>query len=142
MSIVLPFKPFTLDEVTAITGVNAAVLDHWTLTAITPRLGEDKVTVGLDYPQTFAVFVGNKWLHEGAPPAKATEVVKAMAACRPEYLEEELKAGRSFPALASTTGLAKNMFIEPPKTSLGKRLCLKAMLAEFKANVAKVFPQG
>ena len=142
MSIVLPFKPFTLEEVAAVTGATAKQLDYWTLTAVPPTLGEDGFTVGLQYHQMFAVFVGVRWLREGAPLPKATAAVKAMGVVRMETLEFDLSEGRSFPALAETTGLKKSVMIAPPDTPLGRRLCLKKMLAEFKAQIDKVFPKG
>ncbi len=120
--LVLPFKPFTFDEVQAVVRAETKVIDSLTLNVLKPKLGDDKMTIGLDWMQLFAVFVGARYLHEGAPLSRAQAVVTYLGGCLLLNLEAEIAAGRSFPA------------------ALGRRLDLKVLLPEFRAALERVFP--
>ncbi len=140
--LILPFKPFTLDEVKHITGVSANVLDKWT------GLDDDKPlhlhrsggVVGLDYMQTFAVFVGWKYIGEGADKMRSRAAVEAVANISRELMLQEFMDGHSFLALSCQTGLSSHMFIEPPNSRMGRALDCARLWREFENNIAKVFP--
>ncbi len=144
----LPFKPFSLDEVHTLTGVKTAVLSAWLLHLLPVKRGEDhQNTVGLDYMQTFAVFVGNKYLHEGADNFRASAVVEFLAGIPLSHLEEEIEKGLCFPVpqaleTQKLMGLGRGILVECPKTPLGRRLNIKPMLAEFKHNIERLYPNG
>src|SRR5438552_15002024 len=98
----LPFKPFTLDEVCRIANVKGPVLDRLMNTSATGRglnlvRGDDGWSTGLDYMQTFAVFVANKWLEEGSGWERADDVVEYLSTMKVEFLDKELSEGRTFP---------------------------------------------
>ncbi len=130
--LVLPFKPFTFDEVQAVVRAETKVIDSLTLNVLKPKLGDDKMTIGLDWMQLFAVFVGARYLHEGAPLSRAQAVVTYLGGCLLLNLEAEIAAGRSFPAPRGTTGV-QGCMVEPPPGALGRRLDLKVLLPEFRA---------
>lgn len=138
-TIELPFKPFTFEEVQAVTGVAPKTLDAWT------QMLSDKPVLpvkhglgvtGLDYVGCFAVYVGHEYLKEGAPPDRATAVVRYLGGCSLEYLGANFTAGRTFPVpralVDSITGTAEGMLVTAPDSTLGRRLRLDRLLGEFR----------
>lgn len=136
-----PFRPFTLEEVQRISGASPAVLDAWVQKVLPVRRGEmsQSHVFGLDWMQTFGAFVGKRWLDEGAGLARATKAMAVCAGTQYEGLIAELRKGNSWPAAASG---GPNLFIVPPGNKAGATLNLKVLLAEFRARLAKVFPNG
>lgn len=140
-SIQLPFKPYRVDEVMAITGVSFAVWDAW-VNAEPPLLqlhvGEDADrTHGLTHEQCFAVFVGVRFLHEGAPRGRAETMVRAVQMWSLEMFEREFAIGNTFLAVDSKV----HCMVPAPKSHLGARLNLKRLMAEFNHHVRRVFPR-
>lgn len=138
----LPFKPFTLGEVHQLTGADIRNVDTWAnLLGLRQGLGVH----GLDYSQTFAIFVGQKYLLEGAPPERATAVVLMLGGTPIETIEVSIASGRSFPvpnSLSKDEIPGKGMFVPCPNNTMAIRLHLGALLAEFRANIKRVFPNG
>lgn len=145
----LPFRPFTLDEVQAITGCPAAVLDQWA------GLDGDKPlplqygcgASGLNWMQTFAAFVGLKYLHEGATTRRAYALVLYVGGMAQGQMEHDITQGLSFPVPAYLFPPGERppgggVMVEPPHFPLGQRLNLKVLYEEFKERVAKVFPES
>src|SRR5882757_7238684 len=122
----LPFKPFTLEEVVRITKAGARTVDTWSMMlGIRSGLG----VVGLEYNQTFAIFVGQKYLDEGA-----TAVVRMLSNTPMETIEDQVAKGNTFPvphSLSVNEIPGKGMFIHAPDSTLGKRLDLYKLLLEF-----------
>lgn len=152
-ALVLPFKPFTLDEVVKITGVLPSGLDVWVrdLHTMALRTGEDGFTVGLEYGQVFAVFCGVKWLYEGADVQRASNVVRYLAGCGPEYINANLAQGNTFPCPIEQIPVSERKELKPecggimvpaPDSTIGRRLNLRTLLVEFEERVRSVFPKG
>lgn len=139
--LVLPFKPFTLDEVRAVTGIASRTLDAWVKTVLPLKIGDDRVTHGLNDGQMFAAFVGWRWLEEGADPFRATSVVQYLASVALITLGQEIERGRNFPA-TKEMGAEFNVLVPAPDTTLGRRLRLDKLYAEFLDRLHKVFPKG
>lgn len=133
----LPFKPFTLDEVKAITNAPSKFIDDLLRAGLPQKVGAG--AQGLDYYATFAVFVGWRWKEEGAPNSKVTDVCSMVASMTMEFMEHEFNFGRMFPVMGPNR---RGIMVVPPDSRLGKTLNLKILLAEFQYNVAKVFPKG
>lgn len=149
--LVLPFKPFTLDETYAVTGVRTDVLSRWLKKGAELGLllkqgdhaaGLGHVT-GIDYLQLFAIFVGWRWLEEGADWARADWVVKGTVALTPELLDEEFAKGNTFPVTTDPQGRHEPRFggvlVPAPNSRLGKMLNYRTLLAEFKDRLDRVF---
>lgn len=147
----LPFKPFTLDETYAVTGVRTDVLTRWLkkgeelgllLKNGDPTAGLGHVT-GIDYLQLFAIFVGWRWLEEGADWARADWVVKGTVALTPELLDEEFARGNTFPVTTDEQGRHEPRFggvlVKAPNSRLGKALNYRTLLAQFKDRLDRVF---
>lgn len=134
-----PFRPYTAAEVCAITGVAPAVLDAWMTRVLPLRRAEPGAgdVVGLDDMQTFGVYVGRRWLDEGAGLARATKAMAVASGLTLEGLTVELAKGNSWPAAASG---GPNLLVVPPKTVAGRRLNFSALMSEYRAAVRKVFP--
>lgn len=143
LTIQLPFKPFRLDEILAITGVSFKVYDHWLnmrvgdAPLLPQQTGDDAdATVGLNYMQTFAVFVGNRYLHEGVPKGRAEAMVRAVQHMTVQYLEYNFERELTFYDI--NTGV----MVKAPNKPLGQRLNLRTLYREFLHNLHKVFPEG
>lgn len=136
----LPFKPFTRSEVESITQVSGAVIDAWWGTILPEKVGDlPGYLPGLDYMQVFALFVGNRWLHEGADMPKATGVVIFVGNLGKGVMESEFKAGNTFPTPTRYGGI-----LVPHKRlgSLGERCNLERIYNEFLSRLEAVFPSS
>jgi hypothetical protein len=137
----LPFRPFTLDEVKAITGCRTDILELWA-----ERLGYRRGcgVEGLEYAQVFGVFVGWRFLEEGAPAWRATEACEYVSLVPDSYLTEQLKEGNTFVVtrgcFPKDSGIRAGMLVRAPDNRLGKTLNLKRLLEEFDHRMKKVFP--
>jgi len=132
------FKPFSLDEVKSITGCDSKLLDK--LTA--PVDGFLKIqqgcgTYGLDYLQAFEVYVAWKYLEEGGGMDRALWAMKVVAALSLQGLERYHVKGLTFIVGSDIGGI---MLVTAPKNRLGKTLCTKRLLREFRARLDVVFP--
>lgn len=132
------FKPFTLDEVLAITGCNSKLLDQLTH----PVDGFLKVqqgcgSYGLDFLQTFEVYVAWRYLEEGSGMDRARWAMKVVASLCLEGLERHHARGLTF-IVGSEVG--RVMLVQAPQNRLGRTLCTKRLLQEFRARLDKVFP--
>ncbi len=139
------FRPFTLEQVKAMTGVTTATLDAWTKEdAKVLRLLSGEGAIGLNWMQTFAVFVGHKYLMEGAGMDRAKRVVKFLATLVPDTLMQNINAGLCWPVPAEMDPVnikhVSGVFVEAPKSPLGNRLRLDRLGKEFQANVDALFP--
>jgi hypothetical protein len=136
----LPFKPFTDDEVRAITGVKPAELDFY-MKFLTRRTGDNLFTTGLEWMQTFAVFAADKFRQEGAPLDTVLGVLVMLAGVQLSDLEREAELGNYFPVPARPElGVLTGVFIPPPTGAVGDRLRLDRLYKEFLAGVRRVFP--
>jgi hypothetical protein len=97
--LILPFKPFTLEEVAQITGCKPQVIDCWVGVQLPLQRGDNPNDWGLSYMQTFAVFVGWKWLQEGADAQRANCVVAFVGNISREFMLQEFGKGNSFPGM-------------------------------------------
>lgn len=137
-SLILPFKPYRVDEVCAITGIPFALLDKWMRQPwLALKTGEDMdKTQGLDALQTFAVFVGYTYVREGAPKGRAEQVVRMLQTYTFEELDKNFAQGNTHACL-------KPMCLVPtPEGPLGARLNLLTLMKEYIHNVKRVFPEG
>ena len=137
----LPFKPFTLDEVKAMTGVSSTQLDKWCGMLI---MRNGSGVTGLDYMQTLGVFVGCRWLHENAPQYLADGIMIAIASMTDGHLEHEISEGRTFPVCKAQMPSMQfaGIMVVAPGSSLGQRLRMDKLWAEFKENVKRLYPNG
>lgn len=143
----LPFKPFSFDEVQAITGVHAKVMDQWGQTVLTPLFGDDKFSVGFNDAQTFAIFVGSRYLEEGAGMAVATAVVRCLGNYSLLSVQGAIDGGCLIVAPAElrvggARGAADDIVSMDSSRPVEQRLRLDKLLAEFWHRVRKVFPNG
>lgn len=132
------FKPFTLDEVKAITGVDSKLLDQLTH----PTEGKLEMqqgcgVYGLDYIQAFAVYVGWRYLEEGGGMERAAWAMKVVATVGLQGLEKEHAHNRTF---IVGKELGRVMLVQAPLNRLGKTLNTVRLLSEFKARIERVFP--
>lgn len=149
MELQLPFKPFTLQEVAKLTGASSRLIDVWADRVLPVRQGADG-TLGLEYMQAFAVFVGHRWLQEGAVPEKATPVVRFIGSITPNLLWQEIDAGTTWPVpregnesvFKGASGLVRGTFVKPPAGPLGQRLNLELLYTEFRNNLKTMFPES
>lgn len=134
-----PFKPFSLDEVKAVTGVAPGVLDAWVRAVLKIQLG--CATFGLDYMQTFGVYAGWRYLEEGAPRGRPEAVVHFVASLPHPTLLDELARGNSFPCLKGVDpSVPASVLVRAPSGPLGRRLNLKTLYDEFRTRLTRVFP--
>lgn len=135
-----PFKPFTVAEVCAITGIEPKVLDAWTQNVLPVQRGEeDQSVTGLDYMQTFGVYAGKRWLDEGAGLERATRVMAFCAGSTLNHLLKEFEAGNTWPPHVRDM---PKLVTRPPRQKAGKTCNLKTLHGEFVNLVRKVFPNG
>jgi hypothetical protein len=137
----LPFKPFTPDEICEMTSVHPTVLDAWMKDVLKPCLGDDGFTRGLNYMQTFAVFVGTRWLQEGAGAERVIPVVAMISGMTEGTLETECVAGRTWPVPATSDNqLPVGICVKPPANSTpARRLNLYVLHKEFLDRVERKF---
>ena len=137
----LPFKPFTADEVQRITKCSMRVLDLCQ-GVLHPRTGMG--ATGLDYMQTFAVFVGQRWLDQGASEERAQAVVKMVARMGHNVLLQRIRGGDTFPCTPDMGPdiPAAGLMVRPPNSKMGRDLNLKELYLEFTFNLKQVFPGG
>lgn len=134
----LPFKPFTRQEVESITQASGAVIDMWWGSVLEERVGDVAGFLpGLDYMQVFALFVGNRWLHEGADVGRATGVVIFVANLGKGVMESEFRAGNTFPTPTRFGGI---LVPHGRMGSIGERCNLQRLYLEFLSRVEAVFP--
>lgn len=141
----LPYKPFSADDVFAVTGVTKFHLDKWIIERLPLTTGCG--VTGLDLMQTFAVFVGAKWIHEGADEDRAASVVEYVGTLSEQAMRLSFEQGRSFPVPRQQLGpvprraaLKKGMLIACPDSGLGKRLDMRPMWDEFLSRLERAFP--
>ena len=132
------FKPFTLDEVKAVTGCDSKLLDKLTH----PVDGFLKIqqgcgTYGLDFLQAFEVYVAWRYLEEGGGMDRAMWAMKVIAALSLQGLEKNHARGLTF---IVGPELNRIMLVQAPRNRLGKRLCTKRLMQEFRARLDRVFP--
>lgn len=132
------FKPFSLDEVKQVTGCDTRLLDKLT----SPVDGFLKVqqgcgTYGLDFLQTFEVYVAWRYLEEGGGMDRSLWAMKVIASLCLEGLEREYSKGNTF-IVGSDVGGA--VLVQAPRNRLGKTLCTRRLLEEFRARLDRVFP--
>jgi len=134
--LVLPFKPFTLSEVMRIAKCDSSVLDGFIEEheSMKVKTGDDGWSTGLDYMQTFAVFVGQRYLDEGAEWDRASPVVGYLSMLKLETLQAEMRAGRAFP-VPKALGLDLNCIVKVPDTPLGRKLDLRKLITEYDGRV-------
>lgn len=136
--LLLPFKPFTAAEVASVTGATAKIVDLWARSILPPKRG-DVGEPGFDAMQAFGIFVGWKFLSEGAPHDRAASVALYVGTLPEKTLTQNLELGNDFPFVKGSRG---TLVPHPRSTRLGKVLNLTVLLAEFKANLAREFPNG
>lgn len=140
--LVLPFKPFTLGEVQAITGIPSQVLDALVHDEVLPlHLGDDKFTRGLNDTQTFAVFCCAKFLKEGSDLTRAVEVLKLVVGtgiiqCKKMSLQSRTMMPCIVPSEMGPQGMWVDAILEK---RLGRALCLPALIGEFESQLQRVF---
>jgi hypothetical protein len=142
----MEFKPFTFDEVCSITGVPPATLDKWMKQYFTSCRGEDG-TIGLDYMQCFAIFVGHRYVEQGSTTERAVGVMALVASLSLEGLMRNHRKGLTFavpayqinqPGRYNYTG--PGVLVRLPNHALAQRLCTRKLLLEFKERLDRVFP--
>ncbi len=149
MKIELPFKPFTLDEVRQMTGVTGKLLDAWIKDGkVKQQFGEVGTLPGLDWMQTFAVFVAGRYLHENAGLERAEGVLDLLQYMERDALLGNVEAGHvvcvpacMIKALGRKMGRGTILTMEETGNKFG-RLRLDALLVEFESNIRKLYPQG
>lgn len=134
----LPFRPYTMDEVSKITGIYTSALEAWLKTTLELFLGDDRETRGLDHMQCFAVYCGRRFLDEGAGPALATKIVRFVAGLTERGMMVEFKKGNTFPCVAD--GYPK-MLTNPKPSKLVNTLNLRTLYKEFRHHLKRVFPK-
>lgn len=150
----LPFKPFTLDEVKAITGCPANLLDRLVTSPVSadPKahlmMTMGSGTMGLDFMQTFAAFVCWRYLQEGASHDRAMAVLDFVKCMTLDYLRTNFAMGLTFPVpkrLMSDQDQrlmrgGAGVMVKAPDGRLGAELNLAVLYARFEAEVTRVFP--
>lgn len=132
------FKPFTLDEVRAITGCDSKLLDKLT----SPVDGFLKIqqgcgSYGLDFLQTFEVYVAWRYMEEGSGMDRALWAMKVVAALSLQGLERSHAKGLTF-IVGSEIG--RVMMVKAPNNRLGRTLSTRRLLQEFRARLDVIFP--
>ncbi len=135
-NILAPFKPFTLGEAAAITGIPFLSLDEMIRSGLLPlRTGDDGETTGLDVTGLFAAFVAAKWQAEGADQHRLISLVNFVVDCGYEHLMREVAGGHSMPDLSS------GMMVGTPKSRLGIALNFYNLGGQFRRALEKAFPK-
>lgn len=144
-ALTLPYKPFTADEVFSITGVDQPHLDKWIIARLPLSVGCG--VTGLSMMQTFAVFVGSKWIGEGADEDRAAAVVEYVGTLSEQAMRLSFETRRSYPVPRQQLGpvprrvaMKHGMLIACPDTNLGRRLCMRPMWDEFLSRLERAFP--
>jgi hypothetical protein len=144
--LILPFEPFTPEEVARVTRCPTKLLDELMENVLPIRRGETTFTLGLDYMGLLAVHALCRYLEEGAPLDRATAVMLFVAGMPEKNLDRNLAAGLTFPvpkeSIPDTPGWVRGVMVSPPKTRLGNALNLKTLKGELDARLASVFPKG
>lgn len=134
----LPFRPFTADEVLMITGVSVKRLEHWVQFHLKIHAGCG--AIGLEYMQTFAVFVANKFLEEGSGQSKADDVLRFVCCMTPDQMTKWFAQGLTFPFIGMKPNKKRyGVMVKNPGGPLGNRLDLKVLFAEFESRLFGVF---
>lgn len=149
IKIELPFKPFTLDEVRQMTGVSGKLLDAWVRDGkVRPQLGECGTLPGLDWMQTFALFVAGRYLHENAGLERAEGVLALLQHMERDAMLLNVRDGHvvCVPAcmvksLHGKVGRGTLLTMAETQHKFG-RLRLDLLLEEFELNVRKLYPEG
>lgn len=140
MNLQLPFKPFTLKEVSDITGVPSSTVEQLVEKGL--RLHQGSGAVGLEFMQTFAVYCYWRYLEEGAPVDRAAPVLNYVLCLNTEHLEQEFNKGNTFPAvsvLAPGEIPGKGLLVRAPNSRLGQMLNLQQLMAEFQDRLECYF---
>lgn len=133
------FKPFTIDEVVAVTKVPSNVLEHWLkIDLLMVHTGEDGKSQGLEYMQAFAVFAGYRWLEGGAGMDRANGVVQFVSSLTEEGMRVEFRKGNTFPCIVPGE---PRMLVKAPDKKLGRDLNLRKLYGEFRFNLKTAFPE-
>ena len=135
--LILPFKPFTIDEVRAITKAPSILIDAWVPKLLPWKHGCG--VSGLDYMGTFAVYVGSRWIDEGSGSDRANKEVSALGSLTQDHMLKEFEAGRTFPAFPKRSTC---IMVEAPDNRIGNTLRFDKLYVEFKVMMLKVFPRG
>ena len=141
--VILPFKPYSFQEVCDVTGCPAHLVEHWVATnALTVHWGQtDRKDRGLDDRGTFAVYCGWRYLEEGAGADRARRTVMAVQSLPWEHLAQELRAGRSFLTWVQTVNKGAQAFlVAPPDSKLGRTLNLRQLLGDYNYRMGRAFP--
>lgn len=138
------FKPFSMDEVQRITGCDSKFID-WLTRPTDPSCTSGVLEVqqgcgvyGLDWLQTFEVFVAWRYVQEGGGNERALWTLQTIAHLSTEGLEKAHEQGRTF---IVPEGMGRYMLVTPPSGRLGKALCTRRMMREFQAKLDSLFPQ-
>lgn len=139
----LPFRPFTLDEVQRMVKCPPALIDRWAGRVLVFKTGADGFTQGLSDMQAFAIFVGFKYLTEGAGYERADPIVLYVGNLEKEVMMTCIKRGSSFIVIDRGPD-GKQFGALIPISELGdsplvRRLNLKILWAEFWENMHSVF---
>ncbi len=132
----LPFKPFTRQEVEAITQAPAQVIDVLWGKVLPERTGDVGFMPGMDWMETFAIFVASKWLHEGSGIGRAIGAAMFVGNFGHDEMVTEFKEGRTFPTATPQGGI----LVKAPDSAIGNRLNLEVLYMEFKDRLEQVFP--
>lgn len=133
------FKPFTLDEVQQVTGCDVKLLEKLTKPMDgTLQLQQGCGVWGLDWLQTFEVFVAWRYIEEGGGMERALWAIHTIAALSLQGLQANHAKGLTF---IVPEGAGRHMMVKPPGGRLGKALCTKKLMGEFEARLDKAFPQ-
>jgi hypothetical protein len=144
-NLVLPFKPFTIDEVKTLTGIATVVLDAWMVDGLLPlHTGDDRFTRGLNDSQLLGVYFGARYLQEGADLGRATEVMKHVVGTGINQIKTWSVKGRTMITAMMPnndgTGPAMPIWVDAPLgTRLGRVLNSGQLLAEFEDKLTRMF---
>src|SRR5579863_7285330 len=148
LSIELPFKPFTLDEVYRLTKCPSKFVDRWlTLNKLQYMHSPETKGYGFSWMQSFAIFVAHRYLTEGAGHERADGVLDLLVIMHHEALIGNLNEGNVFAAPAcmmKSMGrrVGRGTLIPMPEGGKYGRLHLGDLLVEFEHNIKEVFPNG
>jgi hypothetical protein len=132
------FKPFTLEEVTRVTGCDVKFLDKVTNTVDGfLKLQQGQGVYGLDFLQTFEVFVAWRYIEQGGGMPRALWAMRVVAALSLQGLDREHAKDRTF---IVGQELGRAMLVQAPRNKIGRALCTKRLMREFRARLERVFP--